>query len=411
MLILRLHRQRGFPALLLLVFSLACGQQPSDDSHSLLRPLVRDSSGIELIQYSLSEKALRRLSSENTDIVSDIVSGEVLHPLSSIRALGGVVALSDHRFAVGLRSEYSIALIDSTRQNIGQIGRLGEGPGEFRRISDMASLPNGGFVVYDSRLLRLTMFDSEGNQRQIIGPLKSRPESMLAIGGLVGTNSAGEVAMLEKTIDQDREGVFRDSIYVSIFDSTGNSRRVAGPFAGSELFVGPPVTGGFRQIAQPPFGARTFVAVCGSSTYVADNVQGTLERRTFGGQLLTRSTLHLPSIKVSDKRIGAYIATIAGSRSAATEAAIAQVRTMTPRDLLPVLSSVRCHDSGVLVELFGDPSKKERHLIYLSDDLRIRSILAVGSRTQLISMGNGYIILAQEDDDRGVLLRSIAIDP
>ena len=42
------------------------------------------------------------------------------------------------------------------------IGRRGQGPGEFQSISHQAFLPDGRFLVMDSRQKRTSLFDSSG---------------------------------------------------------------------------------------------------------------------------------------------------------------------------------------------------------------------------------------------------------
>ena len=43
------------------------------------------------------------------------------------------------------------------------VGSPGEGPGEYRRVTGLVGLPDGGVLVHDGRLLRLSRFDSLGH--------------------------------------------------------------------------------------------------------------------------------------------------------------------------------------------------------------------------------------------------------
>lgn len=395
--------------LVMTILLCGCGIRSGESSRSLERLSERDSSGVELLQYALTEQSLKGLSDQTSRSTLELVSGDVLYSLSGIRALGGVAELEGGHFAVGMRNDYTVVILDSTGAVLRKVGKPGEGPGEFRRISDMAALAGGGFVVYDSRLLRLTTFDRDGNRLRVIGPLRSSERTGHALAGLAGSALDG-IVMLEKSFDQNREGLFQDSTYATTVDSTGVRVRVMGAFPGDERYVGPPLADGSRQLAQPPFGARTLLTACGTDTFAADNIAGRIERYSMDGKLLMRAALGLPTIELTDKRIGAYIVAVSGSTDAATPEAIAQVRTMTPRGTLPILSSIRCQgDSGILVELGGDPLQQQRYLLQLSTDLRIRSVIAVPRRSQLISAGYRSAILAYDDEERGIVLKRLTL--
>ena len=67
--------------------------------------------------------------------------------------------LVDGRIAVALQTE--VRLYSDSGAHERTIGREGDGPGEFRRITSLGMLPPDSLVVYDRR--RITVLDSEPN--------------------------------------------------------------------------------------------------------------------------------------------------------------------------------------------------------------------------------------------------------
>ena len=65
------------------------------------------------------------------------------------------------------------------------VGSPGEGPGEYRRITGLIGLPDGGILVHDGRLLRLSRFDSLGHLRSTrrFEPLWESVRSIAPIAG------------------------------------------------------------------------------------------------------------------------------------------------------------------------------------------------------------------------------------
>lgn len=67
---------------------------------------------------------------------------------------------SDQRFWIGNGTQ--LLIFDRRGQFVQQVGRAGEGPGEFRGISRVLCVPGDSVLVLDVRLGRASVFDSSG---------------------------------------------------------------------------------------------------------------------------------------------------------------------------------------------------------------------------------------------------------
>lgn len=75
--------------------------------------------------------------------------------------IGSLVLLGEDRAAVSQPEERFILLVNTRDGSARQIGRRGEGPGEFRAIGRLAAHPQG-FAAFDASLRRISVFDRQG---------------------------------------------------------------------------------------------------------------------------------------------------------------------------------------------------------------------------------------------------------
>lgn len=74
---------------------------------------------------------------------------------------------SDRVFIVRLFASKEIAVFDRSGRFLRTVGREGEGPGEFRAITSLVELPDGGIAAFDPLLSRLTYFTRELELRSV----------------------------------------------------------------------------------------------------------------------------------------------------------------------------------------------------------------------------------------------------
>ena len=88
------------------------------------------------------------------------LDGDVNYAFGSV---GGVAVMDDGTIWVGDRHLSAIRRFDSDGVYIDQIGREGEGPGEFQYPFGMRPLRDGSVAVWDDGQLRVSRFDASGD--------------------------------------------------------------------------------------------------------------------------------------------------------------------------------------------------------------------------------------------------------
>lgn len=138
----------------------SCGEATSggDDAPGVT---VTDSAGTEIVYssapfwqaedpWTVSEAPTLRIGE---------AAGDEAYTLYNVRA---AVRLRDGRIAVVNSGTAQVRIYDETGRHVADLGRRGEGPGEFQLLMDLWSTRGDSIVAADNRLGRLTVFDAGG---------------------------------------------------------------------------------------------------------------------------------------------------------------------------------------------------------------------------------------------------------
>lgn len=124
----------------------------------------------------------------------DLVIGEGLRSAYSFGEVSGLAAYAKHKILVSDAKDAKVIVFDSSGEVVTQIGRSGDGPGEFRWPTGVAASPDGSMYVRDvRRVSRFTPDPSTGIpsvfDRVFTGPVfpdwrSKRPTRFDAAGNL-----------------------------------------------------------------------------------------------------------------------------------------------------------------------------------------------------------------------------------
>jgi len=244
-------RWSGTKVAALAVSLTACG-----DGHHVPGVTVADSAGIEIVTdtRSFTELPVRSVPGEPVQQILD----EALYQVTVVQPL------LDGRVAVGVDGAGAV-LVFRDGERVSELGRSGEGPGEFRNIQSLVHLPGDSLAVYDPRQHRLTVF-----------PLGGGDPRVLSLGDVAPEDGWSRIHALEGSLVLVGEGGLGGGGESGIYRNTSPSVRIA--FSGEMLatygeFPGLEAVAANGMVGRAPFGA-----LLATATVRGQLVVGTAER-------------------------------------------------------------------------------------------------------------------------------------
>lgn len=270
---------RGFMAMGLLAAIGGCQGEPAD-SQSLTE--VRDSAGVSIVELDWDRSAvsvpLLELGSPQLRI--GVSQGSAEYEFDRIVS---VVPLSQSRLAVADAGAANVRVFDGQGTLLAELGRAGEGPGEFRSINAAFGYRSDSLLVHDRRLNRVTIFSLQGGEPRVFTPRPS--DESLGRPAIVGTLSDGRM-LARQDLPSGVDGLSRVTSTLSVLGSEGAEETRIGSFSGDEIFLHR--SEGFTASLPRPYPIRLFTATAGDAVLIGDGGAGSIERWTAGGSLAFR---------------------------------------------------------------------------------------------------------------------------
>ena len=128
---------------------------------------VTDSTGVEIVTNAVPvwESGGGWSTSESPTLEIGTVSGAEAYTLYRV---GAVIMLREGRIAIANGGTSQIRVYDADGVHLHDIGRNGDGPGEFRALGGVWRSRGDSIMTADSRLSRITIFGSEGRLGRMI---------------------------------------------------------------------------------------------------------------------------------------------------------------------------------------------------------------------------------------------------
>ncbi len=256
-------------------------------------PTVRDSAGIQVV--------------ENTDpawpagagwALSDTpsvdIGGVAGDPAYDLDGVAGVLVLGDGGVAVANGGSNEIRIYDAAGSHLVSSGRQGSGPGEFQGIAGFWLLGADSLLVADVFQRRLTVLDREGKVGRTFSlggesglPIPTEGRMRMALPTGVFADGSVLAVLQSFTLQDPREGSYRDSVDYVRYGPDGVARDTVGRFPGLEM-TQMTLTFGQQSVKAPtavPLGKSTVTAPSGADFVIATNAAWELEVRAGDGTL------------------------------------------------------------------------------------------------------------------------------
>ena len=181
--------------------------------------------------------------------------------------VGDALLLGNGGLAVANTGESEVLIFSADGSLATRVGGEGEGPGEFSEITTLLAT-EAGFLVYDSRLARLSEFSQTG---RFIKSSRLDPESAIVSLRPLATDTAGHVlAILGEQRFFLPEGMKRDTTPLLSFTNLGAEPDTLGLLPAKEWSYGG-IPGGGATRSEPAFGRDIVAEGFGDRALIGDS--------------------------------------------------------------------------------------------------------------------------------------------
>jgi hypothetical protein len=298
------------------------------------------------------------------------------------------------------RSKQELLVLDTTGAFVRSIGRVGDGPGEFRVLTGPWRIGASTIAVYDPRHRRATWLSSTGELLHSASiALPALPDSASRLWGATGVTADGVLLLWADAAPRSEPGVDRPARWLVAVDSSGAGRTLGAARPGLERYAMAPNADGFVSMGMSPFAAEPLAAPCGSDVVTADNQSYAIMHESADGRPLQRVRARVAPRTADSADYAAAIRAQYPTADVSAES-IEPLRLFTPSGLVPVLRSLRCDELGnVWVEEHphGD-TRLRRIIVYAPDGERVRTVQMPAALRLLAVRSDAVAVLAFDDD-------------
>ncbi len=264
----------------LLLSSLACGEGSRPAPFS-----VADSAGVAIATNS--PQALEEAPAWTLGQVPVVSIGGGVNAADPLFRVTAVLPVGDSLVAVGLGSPPRALLFSRSGARVSELGRPGDGPGEFRSLGSVVEVAPGVIGVWDPYRRRLSHFDLEAVHLRDLELTRVVPPAPGSVGSTEETagythvfaTEGGYAVFSEGALGPGPEtGAYRPQLPSVSLNRRGEVEGRYGVFPGMAV-VAP---SGLPQ----PFGARSYATVVGNRLVVGTGHSAEYRILSSGGALL-----------------------------------------------------------------------------------------------------------------------------
>lgn len=250
--------QSSAPALVATLLLAACGTETASTS-----AVVTDSAGVSIVTNMgarLDHVSRWTLAAEPALSIETPEDGSF-----TLFRVGDVAALRGGRIAVANGRPPEVLVFGPDGTLVSRFGDEGDGPGEFRDIGSIETLPGDSLAVFDWRNHRLSVLDAEGRLGHVVDLGRTITQAGAAFADIHAL-ADGDLVLFTggnfNSVGARHEGPFRAESESIRIGSDGDVLASYGSFPGQEQFAN---AGGAGNVF---FGAWTDVATVGDDLVV-----------------------------------------------------------------------------------------------------------------------------------------------
>lgn len=308
-----------------MLFATGCGDQTRGSASYELR----DSAGIQIHEYSQPELANAPRWSVSAEPILDIGSGFEDDPRYEFFRIGSVERLGNGGLVVLNSGTREIRVYDAMGRHIRDIGRVGEGPGEFAEPHWFHVMEGDSILIFDVRQQRLTVFDPAGEPARTVsvGPLNIGYNP--SVGILDDRSFLVRTEISEFRFPPAGGELRRDSLTYRRFTTSGEELAAFGTYPGQEMFWMHDGPG--SMFADPLAFGRSFELVSGDSIiYLGPTDKFEIRAYTHNGQLRQILRVNADPVPVTSTMVTAFMDGLTVFRDSTMAASFRRLREAMP---------------------------------------------------------------------------------
>jgi hypothetical protein len=267
---------------------------------------TRDSAGIQIVEHTVPAGRVPAAVQvrDSASVMIGIADGEAPYVFGLIASAN---RLSDGRIAIADARSQDIRFFDPSGRFLEKVGSQGDGPGEFRRFTEIVRIPGDTLLIGDGRLARLTAIGPTGDvEREVKLPRLPSGRAVgflgrFADGTLLGATTASYGDDAESGVKEEHVTYYRMSADGATADS------IVRLFSGNSLVeVSGTATNRTIRIGGIVFSPSSSLAVDTGGFHYTDGRSYSIASYTKDGKLARVITLNREPAPVTDADKAAY---------------------------------------------------------------------------------------------------------
>lgn len=190
--------------------------------------------------------------------------------------------LGDGRIAIANAGSGEIFVFTADGERVASMGRIGEGPGEFRRLESIAPWAGDSILGWDARQQRISVFDAAGQHGRTFRVSQFNDSFGPEFLGVTPDGRIFVRAGFPQRDDEPFNGMFRPDQMYALLTGEGEVAVDLGPHAGAEGFLA--AAGGFESFYGHPHAKSTVATVWGERVLISPNDAFELRAFTLEGE-------------------------------------------------------------------------------------------------------------------------------
>ena len=286
----------GLSLAALVIASAACGTEGGPPSAT-----VRDSAGVEIVEYSAgSQRGLARWSAGTASVLD--IGDEANGAEQVFAGMGFPRRLSNGEILIAEPFTNELRIFDPAGRFLRKFGHGGDGPGEFRGIASVVVDDLDSIFVSDGRSGYVAVFARDGT---LARELSLPQNESVSFPYLPGRFQDGSFLVRGTVRTRPREGRFRTQGALSIMKEGDGSMADVGTFPAADFFstVLGEGAGGYGRI---PFSRDFHVVVAGRLSHLSSAGAYELHGYDSSGVLRRIVRLDAPPREVTEEDIAEY---------------------------------------------------------------------------------------------------------